>query len=52
MPLPTEPIGSIPRPPELMEAFGEFREGEISREELTDRARVEGTRLAAEALGV
>lgn len=37
MPIPTEPIGSIPRPPELLEALAGFREGGISREELERR---------------
>src|SRR5881409_1369549 len=39
MPIPTEPIGSIPRPPELMAAVTEFAAGKISREQL--RARYE-----------
>src|SRR5207302_5695111 len=34
MPIPTEPIGSIPRPPELIAAIGEFAAGRISRDEL------------------
>src|SRR5437773_2633138 len=34
MPIPTEPIGSIPRPPELIAAMGEFAAGRISRDEL------------------
>ncbi len=41
MPIPTEPIGSIPRPPELIEGVGDFASGRISREELNslyDRA--------------
>ncbi len=32
--LPTEPIGSIPRPPELVAALGMMRRGEIERSEL------------------
>jgi len=35
MPIPTEPIGSIPRPTDLIEAQQAFGIGEISREELT-----------------
>ena len=34
MTIPTEPIGSIPRPTELIEAMGAFAAGEVSREEL------------------
>src|SRR5438094_493301 len=34
MPIPTEPIGSIPRPPELIATMGEFAAGRISRDEL------------------
>jgi 5-methyltetrahydropteroyltriglutamate--homocysteine methyltransferase len=32
MPIPTEPIGSIPRPPELIEVMQQFSEGRIPRE--------------------
>ncbi|HUZ91897.1 MAG TPA: cobalamin-independent methionine synthase II family protein [Methylocella sp.] len=35
MTIPTEPIGSIPRPPELLVLFQEFRAGRISSESLT-----------------
>src|SRR2546426_7001062 len=38
MPIPTEPIGSIPRPPELMAAVTEFAAGKISREQLRARS--------------
>jgi len=41
MPIPTEPIGSIPRPPELIEGVQEFAAGRIPRAEmrsLYDRA--------------
>jgi 5-methyltetrahydropteroyltriglutamate--homocysteine methyltransferase len=41
MPIPTEPIGSIPRPAELIEGMGRFTAGRISRDEmrsLYDRA--------------
>ncbi|MGH7671891.1 MAG: cobalamin-independent methionine synthase II family protein [Gemmatimonadales bacterium] len=41
MPLPTEPIGSIPRPPELVEGMGRFAAGRISQDDmrsLYDRA--------------
>ncbi|HEY6293539.1 MAG TPA: cobalamin-independent methionine synthase II family protein [Terriglobia bacterium] len=34
MPIPTEPIGSIPRPPELIEAVRSFQAGRLSRETL------------------
>jgi 5-methyltetrahydropteroyltriglutamate--homocysteine methyltransferase len=34
MPIPTEPIGSIPRPPQLIEAIKAFQAGGISRETL------------------
>lgn len=34
MPIPTEPIGSIPRPPQLIEAMSEFAEGSIAVERL------------------
>jgi 5-methyltetrahydropteroyltriglutamate--homocysteine methyltransferase len=34
MPIPTEPIGSIPRPPALIEAMQRFAAGEIPREGL------------------
>ncbi len=35
MPIPTEPIGSIPRPTSLMDAQRRFAAGDIPREELT-----------------
>jgi 5-methyltetrahydropteroyltriglutamate--homocysteine methyltransferase len=41
MPLPTEPIGSVPRPRELIQGIQKFRAGRISRAELNslyDRA--------------
>jgi 5-methyltetrahydropteroyltriglutamate--homocysteine methyltransferase len=34
MPIPTEPIGSIPRPPELIEGMQQFAAGRIPRDEL------------------
>ena len=34
MPIPTEPIGSIPRPPELIEAVRRFADGSISQAEV------------------
>jgi methionine synthase II (cobalamin-independent) len=34
MPIPTEPIGSIPRPPELIEAVGRLSSGSISQAEV------------------
>ncbi|HYV01273.1 MAG TPA: cobalamin-independent methionine synthase II family protein [Actinomycetota bacterium] len=36
MPIPTEPIGSIPRPPALIEAMQAFASGEISKERLDE----------------
>lgn len=35
MPIPTEPIGSIPRPPQLIEAIGEFQQGRLAQEKLS-----------------
>src|SRR5580658_3133412 len=35
MPIPTEPIGSIPRPPELIKAVVEFQEGRLAQEKLS-----------------
>jgi len=46
MPLPTEPIGSIPRTPGLLDASTR-RDTAFAK----IRARVEGTALAARALG-
>jgi 5-methyltetrahydropteroyltriglutamate--homocysteine methyltransferase len=34
MPLPTEPIGSIPRPPDLIHGLRDFAQGKISEEKL------------------
>lgn len=34
--IPTEPVGSIPRPPELLEGMGAFAAGRISSERLDD----------------
>src|SRR2546428_14127465 len=34
MPIPTEPIGSVPRPPELIEGLRTFAEGRLSQAEL------------------
>lgn len=34
MPIPTEPIGSIPRPPELIEGIGQFATGRMSQDEI------------------
>ena len=36
MSIPTEPIGSIPRPPELLGGIREFNEGRCSEEELRE----------------
>jgi len=35
MPIPTEPIGSIPRPPELIAAVTEFQEGRLAQDKLS-----------------
>lgn len=35
MPIPTEPIGSIPRPPALMEAVREFQAGRLTQDALS-----------------
>jgi 5-methyltetrahydropteroyltriglutamate--homocysteine methyltransferase len=35
MPIPTEPIGSIPRPPELIAAMREFQEGRLAQAKLS-----------------
>ena len=35
MPIPTEPIGSIPRPPGLVKAIREFQEGRLTQEKLS-----------------
>jgi methionine synthase II (cobalamin-independent) len=40
MQLPTEPIGSIPRPPELIQAVREFQEGRVAERELEDLYRL------------
>ncbi len=34
MPIPTEPVGSIPRPPELIEGVRDFASGRVSQEKL------------------
>jgi 5-methyltetrahydropteroyltriglutamate--homocysteine methyltransferase len=63
MTIPTEPIGSIPRPPDLLAAMAGHERGEISDTELAAaqdeavrdtirRLRVEGTALAAQQLGL
>ncbi|HEY4563429.1 MAG TPA: 5-methyltetrahydropteroyltriglutamate--homocysteine methyltransferase, partial [Thermoanaerobaculia bacterium] len=39
MKIPTEPIGSIPRPPELIQAVQEFQAGQRSQESLDDLYR-------------
>jgi hypothetical protein len=55
--IPTEPIGSVPRPLALIEAFeqrGSCDDTSTSRDTAFAkiRARVAGTALASEALGV
>jgi methionine synthase II (cobalamin-independent) len=59
MTIPTEPIGSIPRPPGLLAAMAGHERGEISdtalaaaQDEAKIAARVEGTALAAQQLGL
>jgi 5-methyltetrahydropteroyltriglutamate--homocysteine methyltransferase len=39
MPIPTEPIGSIPRPPELIEGMRQFAAGRISQDDMQSRYR-------------
>ncbi|HEX4959310.1 MAG TPA: cobalamin-independent methionine synthase II family protein [Thermoanaerobaculia bacterium] len=39
MPLPTEPIGSIPRPPELIRAVQESQQGRVSQQDLDELYR-------------
>ena len=46
--LPTEPVGSLPRPAKLQEAYAKYDAGEIGK----IKARVEGSRPAAEKLGL
>ena len=41
MPIPTEPIGSIPRPIEFVEAVGAFSAGSISRGQLDARSEAD-----------
>src|ERR1041384_8501293 len=43
MSIPTEPVGSIPRPPELVAAMQQFAAGRLSRDQLA-RLRDEGVR--------
>src|SRR5437764_13052061 len=43
MPIPTEPVGSIPRSPELVAAMQQFAAGRISRDQLA-RVQDEGVR--------
>src|SRR6266513_850560 len=43
MPIPTEPVGSIPRSPELIAAMQQFAAGRLSRDQLT-RLQDEGVR--------
>ena len=50
MTLPTEPIGRIPRPPELIQALQDFAAGrETAFAKI--RARVHGTEMAFRELG-
>ena len=53
MTLPTEPIGSIPRPPELLQAMGAADAGELSADDLAARfdAAVSDTLARMEATG-
>src|SRR5437763_16630251 len=43
MPIPTEPVGSIPRSPELVAAMQQFASGRLSRDQLA-RLEDEGVR--------
>ena len=38
MPIPTENVGSLPRPTKLQKAIKDFDAGKIGREQLTARA--------------
>jgi methionine synthase II (cobalamin-independent) len=49
VPIPTEPIGSIPRPRELIEGMEAFASGRIPLRELDSLARVAARRLELEA---
>jgi 5-methyltetrahydropteroyltriglutamate--homocysteine methyltransferase len=51
--IPTEPIGSIPRPPSLIEAAREFRSGRLSQAEILSRydSAVQDTIARFEATG-
>src|SRR3954453_18232462 len=40
MQIPTEPIGSIPRPPELIQAVKESQQGQVSQQELDELYRL------------
>ncbi|HEX8065670.1 MAG TPA: cobalamin-independent methionine synthase II family protein [Thermoleophilaceae bacterium] len=53
MAIPTEPIGSIPRPPDLLEAMAGFAEGSVTNEDLDGRfqAALEDTIERFEATG-
>lgn len=53
MPIPTEPIGSIPRPPELLEGIQAFEAGRLSRQQLDSlyQAAVRDTIERFEATG-
>jgi methionine synthase II (cobalamin-independent) len=53
VPIPTEPIGSIPRPPELLEGIEAFASGSISSEDLDGRYEeaVRDTIASLEAAG-
>lgn len=53
MPIPTEPIGSIPRPPELIQALRDFAAGRIDRAQLeaVGARAVRDTVAAFEATG-
>ena len=53
MPIPTEPIGSIPRPPELLRAFSELAAGTSTRAALehAQEQAIRDTILAMEATG-
>src|SRR3977135_3414132 len=53
MPIPTEPIGSIPRTPRLIDAIREWEKGRLSRSELStiSEAAVRDTIRRFEATG-
>lgn len=65
MPIPTENVGSLPRPAKLQAAIADYDTGKITHEDLNREpdiardiafqkvaARVQGTAMASERLGI